>query len=279
MIVMQYDTIEIYVTDGCQLACSGCELHKGKQSLTVEQVRRIYNSGILGRTKEISILGGEPTQWPFLGDFLELCRSANAQAKIEITTNGIDVSDEIITSCRDYGVAVNVSYHGMSDIVDTIVRLKKKGVFQKSIIVPAIDNVKNISDVYKLLSNFGKCVCRPFVGGESQKSLVKYLNTEMMKENLPMESGVRRVNREMKNNVELIIKAAQEKGFYHNFRCKCGKNGVIYTDGKLYHCLSQAMKSYKPLSMKQKEEFAGWLTCNFEYCSCDTFQLMDKDRK
>ena len=275
---MQYDVIEMYVTNECQISCSGCGLHTGTSSLTVEQVKRIYNSGILGRTRAISILGGEPTLWPYLQDFIMLCRDVNPNISIEMTTNGINITEDVMTCCKDNNVSVNVSYHGIKDVVETLVNLKNFNILQKIILVPSMDNVDKLADVYSVLSGIGKCVIRPYIGGEEQKNIVKFLNTKLKNMHLPMESSLRRVNREMKSNIDIIINAAQDKNFYRNYRCKCGKNGVIYTDGKLYHCLSQAMKSYKPVSMKLKDEVT-WLPCNFDYCCCDTFQIVDKDKK
>ena len=62
------------------------------------------------------------------------------------------------------------------------------------------------------------------------------------------------INRKIINNIEMIGKSNMDDKLYQQYECKCGRNGVIYVDGKLYHCLSQAIFKDKPISLYNKKE-------------------------
>ena len=273
-----YQYLEIYPTDYCQLSCSGCELHANKKSLSREQLSKIAESKILSKiSKEISILGGEPTTWEYICDFLKMCRFYNRKANIVVTTNGIDIEPEFIQTCVYNNIKVNVSWHDNIDVISNILLLKRNKILNNIIIVPSTRNYTKIDKLYNTLSSLSKCVCRPFIGGENIKNLVKLLNKSLLenKNSLAIESNSRFVNRKPYNNIELINKSLENKNYYKAYECKCGNNAVIYTDGNLYHCLSQAISGQEPLSMKEQKEIT-WIPCKYNICCCDTFELRSK---
>lgn len=273
-----YQYLEIYPTDYCQLSCSGCNLHFNKTSLSEEQIYEIAESKILSKvTKEISILGGEPTKWEHLNDFLHLCRLSNNKVSINVTTNAIDISSDFIMTCLDNNIGVNVSWHDNKDIINNILKLKKSKVLKKIIIIPTTKNINSFDKIYSQLSLIAPCVCRPFVGNESVKNLVSLLNKKLLdlKQEINVESSTRYIDRKLCDNIQTVIDASNNKNFYKKYECKCGKNAVIYTDGNMYHCLSQAINGINPMhSYRDTKDI--WVQCKYDMCCCDTFDLRKK---
>ena len=275
---MTYTNLEIYPTNFCQLSCSGCNLHSNTKSFTYLDIEKIKKIKILQKiSKEISILGGEPTTWEYLLYFLKLCRSSNSKAKISITTNGLEITKDLIDTCSEYNIQVNVSWHNDNKILDNVLKLKKNKILDKIIIVPSIETIKDTETIYSKLSLISKCVYRPFIGKENYKNLSTVLNKKLLdiKENVNIESSTRYIDRKLCNNIQVIIDSVNNNFSYNKYNCKCGQNLVLYTDNNLYHCLSQAVSNSNPITSYSKE-YTNWIPCNYKYCCCDTFDLRRK---
>lgn len=272
---MQFNHLEIYPTDNCKLKCYGCILHARKRSLSERHIEKIVKSGILKRVrKSVTILGGEPTMWKKLLMFIPICRRENKHIDIVIVSNGLNWNRKLVETCKRNRVLVDLSYHGI-DISRTVGYLKKNRILRKIIFVPSKYNYKTIDDDFRLYSSLANCVYRPFIGGKDMAREVELYNKVLKDVEYfrPVESSIRRINDENLSNIDIINKCARKPDFLSKFMCRCGKHGVIYTDGKLYHCLSDAMKGINYLPMTQKNDFRLWKRCRNEVCSCDTFNL------
>lgn len=262
-------TLEVYPTDYCQLSCLGCNLHFNSSSLSEKDIDKIDKSKILSKvTDEISILGGEPTQWKYLNDFLRLSRISNNNVSISVTTNGIDISQAFLSTCLIYNISVNISWHDDMNILENILKLKKNKILKKIILIPFNKNINSFNELYNQLSLFASTVCRPFIGNKSYILNQPLLN---LKNELHIESSLRFIDNKLSDNIRIISEASKNKNFYKSYECKCGDNGVIYTDGNLYYCLSHAMSKINPRSYNDTNE--TWIKCKYENCCCDTFEL------
>lgn len=279
---LQYDFIELYPTNHCQLHCIGCYLNQRSQEWNEETARKILNSGIFSRVeKEVSILGGEPTQWKYLLDFVYAIRKENNNVGISITTNAMNLLDDdyrkqFIDCCVTNRVRVNVSWHNDYKIIPVLQSLKKSNVLNTLIFVPnSLLGLDELESVFKKLNVFCRCVWRPLIFKEPSMFAKKITDFLLKKPKNTIQSGVRILNKKKVSNLELVGQANLNKDFYKSFDCQCGRNAVVYTDGKLYHCLSQAIEGYKPLSVSNTKE-VKWRSCNYDYCCCDTFDLRSK---
>lgn len=281
----QYDILELYPTNKCQMTCSGCYLRDCDKEWSEERTKKILDSGIFKRVeKEVNILGGEPTTWKYLIDFIYALRRENEKIKISVTTNAIrfisdkEYFEEFIECCEDNKVFVNVSWHSNTDIIHSLYTLKKKGLLSSIIFVPnTYIDLKELETTYKKMSTVFHCVWRPFISVDNKypaliKNCLNFLKTQSKKS---IQSGRRLVCRKMEDNVDVLLKHVDNQSFYKSYECKSGKNGVIFVDGKLYHCLSQALKNDKPISLSNTKEIK-WRKCNYDFCCCDTFELKDK---
>ena len=286
--MLQYDTLELYPTDECQLYCTGCYLHNGTNHWDYKTTSQIIKSGIFKRvSKEVNILGGEPTLWEYLLKFLEEVRLENTKIKITVTTNGVKlISDKeyfksFIQSCVENRIIVNVSWHDNLEVIEVIKELKKYNILGFVIFVPnTIVNLESLDNIYNKLSLLCKCVWRPLITTDIKYTFFskKITNFLLSKSRKNIQSSRRMINRKIINNIEMIGKSNIDDKLYQQYECKCGRNGVIYVDGKLYHCLSQAIFKDKPISLYNKKEIK-WKSCRYKFCCCDTFELRDKKKK
>ena len=175
-------------------------------------------------------------------------------------------------SCTD--VKISISWHENDSIIDTALVLKNKNLLKNIIFTPISSNVYSKYESYKLL--FGNiCVFRPITGSKELTNFISFNNKKLNeycgKNQIKVQSFERMVNGQAKNNIELIKSLD-----YSKYKCKCGHNAVLYTDGNLYHCLSQAMNHKDPLNMFSIEKTYHWIDCKYEFCCCDTFDLREK---
>ena len=103
--------------------------------------------------------------------------------------------------------------------------------------------------------------------------IIDFLNQQNV---YSIQSNERTINGETNNNINLIGLSNIKNNVYKQYECNCGNNGVIYTDGLFYYCLSQAILHDNPMSLLNICNIS-WKSCNYEYCSCDTFELRSKN--
>lgn len=270
---MSFTTLEVYPTSRCTLCCTGCQLCFGNKEWTEEQTREILMSGIFEQvTGSITVLGGEPTLWDNLRDFLDAVRFLNNKVEIEVVTNGIKYDKNFIGFCQDNHIKIAVSWKENRMSLNAVEAYKKAEILSKVIFIP-VGNLDELKREYDILSKVVKCVWRPFIGGQNINTLVHKANKFLF--DIPVkniESSVRVIDKKQSSNLELIKNAADDPKFMKKFQCRNTDNAIIYTDGKFYHCLSQAMAGYHPFETFEKPEHE-WTKCKYSICCCDTFPI------
>lgn len=280
---IRYDTVEVYPTNLCQLKCKGCYLHNGDMEWSEKLAQDlVFKSGFFERIdKEILILGGEPTTWIHLLDFTREIRKLNPTVKIIITTNAIRFTTdeaylkEFIRDCSIDNVKVYVSWHSNTNIINPILKLKKAGILEGVIFVPnSISTIPQLEEMFIKLSSLCPCYWRPFIipdktQAETSEEIANFLSKQPTKN---VQSYDRLVDGSIVSNIELIHKNNEDSFSYKDYNCKCGKNTVLYVDGKLYNCLAQAITGHNPIPLNTSEQQL-WKKCSYDFCCCDTFEL------
>ncbi|MDT9000907.1 radical SAM protein [Paucibacter sp. APW11] len=126
-------TLQIHVTNACNLRCKHCYVSSGEPfSLeigvdawidVIEEARNRYN------TVYLSISGGEPLLVPWLPELLQHSKSLGIRTSI--LSNGMLWTDKRIAEIGSYVDLVNVSLDGASDTVHDAVR--GNGAFRQAI--------------------------------------------------------------------------------------------------------------------------------------------------
>lgn len=280
---VRYDTVEVYPTSICQLSCSGCYLHSGDKEWSEKLAQSlVFDSGFFQRIdKEVLILGGEPTTWIHLLDFTHAIRELNPKVKIIITTNAIRfITDEaylkeFIRDCTVDNVKVYVSWHSNINILNPILKMKKAGILEGVIFVPnSITEIPKLEEMFNKLNALCPCYWRPFITPDKKyaplsKKVSDFLSTQPNKN---VQSNERLIDGELVSNIDIIHKNNEGIFSYKNYNCKCGKNTVLYTDGKLYNCLAQAIVGENPIPLNTTKQ-PIWKRCNYDFCCCDSFEL------
>ncbi|UYM15167.1 GTP 3',8-cyclase MoaA [Endozoicomonas euniceicola] len=106
--------LRLSITDLCNFRCNyclpdGCEEHHHKQSLTVDEIRRLISAFARLGVEKVRITGGEPTLRHEFNDIVSTIKQIPGIQTVAMTTNGYRM-DERIESWLKAGVdAINVS--------------------------------------------------------------------------------------------------------------------------------------------------------------------------
>lgn len=106
--------LRLSVTDLCNFRCNyclpdGCEEHHHKQSLSVDETRRLITAFARLGVEKVRITGGEPTLRGDFNDIVSTIKNISGIRTVAMTTNGYKM-DQRIGSWLEAGVdAINVS--------------------------------------------------------------------------------------------------------------------------------------------------------------------------
>lgn len=276
----QFDTLELYPTNHCQLKCPSCYLNGCSREWSDEQAQKVLDSNIFRRVlKSINVSGGEPTMWGALLDFLPVVRQQNKNAIITVTTNALRLSkdekffERFIKVCSDNLIDVNVSWHDDNSVLVPLYIIHQEKLLRDIYVSPK--SVKELSSMEEMFRNFQKehksTHWMPLIVGEHKTSTgMRILDFLKTKEHVVGRTRV--VNEKRQDNIFLLQSSLEGKFSYKDHICKCGRNGVIFTNVRLYHCLSQALKTYKPLSLTNEEPH-DWIKCSMDRCYGYDFEL------
>jgi organic radical activating enzyme len=245
-----------------------------------EQAQKVLDSNIFRRVlKSINVSGGEPTMWDALLDFLPLVRKQNKNAILSITTNALRLSNDkpyferFIKVCSDNSIDVNVSWHDDNSALVPLYILHQENLLRDIYVSPK--SVKELSSMEEMFHNFQKehkaTHWNPIIVGENKISTGMKL-LDFLKNREHVLGRTRIVNDKRQDNMFILQNSLDGKFSYKEYQCKCGRNGVIFTNVRLYHCLSQALKMYKPLSL-MNEEHHDWIKCSMDRCYGYNFDL------
>lgn len=127
-------TVCLRVTRVCNARCPFCLAPPDGVSVPLASIRiwidRLFAEG----TRSIHLCGGEPTVRTDLPLILRHCRSLGLGTKL--TTNGLVISEELLTALAECGTRVKVSLHGPRHLHDRML-----GVSGYHRIVPNIDRM------------------------------------------------------------------------------------------------------------------------------------------
>jgi MoaA/NifB/PqqE/SkfB family radical SAM enzyme len=122
------DLADIHITDYCPMTCDYCyrESDPSKSThMTVVDFRNILMA--MRRTvNQIAIGGGSPQHHP---QFIEILETAHHMGIVpSYTTNGLDMTDEILEASKKFCGAVAVSMHNFEFAIKTVKRMIAYGV-------------------------------------------------------------------------------------------------------------------------------------------------------
>ena len=276
----QFDTLELYPTNHCQLKCPSCYLNGCSREWSDEQAQKVLDSNIFRRVlKSINVSGGEPTMWGALLDFLPVIRQQNKNAILTVTTNALRLSkdekffERFIKVCSDNSIDVNVSWHDENSVLVPLYILHQENLLRDIYVSPK--SVKELSSMEEMFRNFQKehkaTHWMPLIVGEN-KTVTGMKILDFLKTKEHVLGRTRIVNEKRQDNIVLLQSSLEGKFSYKDHICKCGRNGVIFTNVRLYHCLSQALKMYKPISLTNEEQHE-WIKCSMDRCYGYDFDL------
>lgn len=276
----QFDTLELYPTNHCQLKCPSCYLNGCSREWSDEQAQKVLDSKIFCRVmKSINISGGEPTIWEPLLDFLPVIRQQNKNVILTVTTNALRLSKDekffkrFCKVCSDNLIDVNVSWHDDNSILVPLYILHQEKLLRNIYVSPK--STKDFSSMEEMFRNFQKehkaTYWNPLIVGEN-KTYAGLKIFDFLKNKEQVLNRTRIVDERRQDNVFILQNSLNGKFSYKDYRCKCGRNGVIFTNVRLYHCLSQALKMYKPLSLTNEEQHE-WIKCSMDRCYAYDFEL------
>ena len=280
----QFDTLELYPTNHCQLKCPSCYLNGCSRECIDEQAQRILNSNIFRRvSKSINLSGGEPTLWEPLLDFLPVIREQNKNVMMSVTTNALRLAkDELfferfIKVCSDNSIDVNVSWHDENDALVPMYILHQEKILKDIYVSPK--SAKELSSMEEMFNNFQRehksTHWMPLIVGEKKKNTGHKI-LDFLKHREHVFGRTRVVNERRQDNVFLLQNSLDGKFSYKDCNCKCGRNGVIFTNVRLYHCLSQAIKMHNSISLTN-EESHDWIKCSMDRCYGYDFELKNSN--
>lgn len=128
--IQDFDTLNIYLTNACNLRCRHCFVKAGKalaNELTENEwcsvLQDFYSLG--GRT--ITITGGEPA---LRSDFASIVRKAHTIGlNVTVLTNGILWNAEMISALAPYISEVQISLDGVDEMMNA--QIRGEGFFEK----------------------------------------------------------------------------------------------------------------------------------------------------
>lgn len=129
-VTQDFDTLNIYLTNACNLRCSHCFVKAGKafanelsENEWYDVLENFYSLG----GKVVTITGGEPT---LRHDFASIVRKASTIGlDVTILTNGILWNDKMIATLAPYISEIQISLDGVDEKMNA--RIRGEGFFEK----------------------------------------------------------------------------------------------------------------------------------------------------
>lgn len=129
-VIQDFDTLNIYLTNACNLRCSHCFVKAGKalvNELTESEWNAVLQEFYSLRGKAVTITGGEPT---LRHDFASIVRQAFMTGlNVTILTNGILWNDKMISALSHYISEVQISLDGVDEKMNA--QIRGEGYFEK----------------------------------------------------------------------------------------------------------------------------------------------------
>lgn len=104
------DSVCFRVSRHCNARCRFCLAPPDGITVGEDTLKARLDWLLSGGVKSIHFCGGEPTIHPGLPGLLRQVRASGAKSRV--TTNGIEVSDDVVAALREAGTHVKISLHG-----------------------------------------------------------------------------------------------------------------------------------------------------------------------
>lgn len=144
------DLADIHITDYCPMTCAYCyrESDPSKSThMTVLDFRNIIRS-MIKSVQQIAIGGGSPQHHP---QFIEILETAHSMGVIpSYTSNGLDMTDDILQASKEFCGAVAVSMHNYDFAIKTIKRMIDFGVPTAAHIILSADKIDMWADMLRI---------------------------------------------------------------------------------------------------------------------------------
>lgn len=163
------DHIQFLLTRRCNLKCKYCIHYCNVKDYTEKDTYDIiqyekdleYVSNVLPNCKNIMLTGGEVTVLKNLTDYINI--TLKYFNSITISTNCINLNDDLIDYCRNHNISIRVSaYPCTYNIVKEKLKLENVNIYTDqniecvdTMIVPKFYSKKHSSDMQAMI----KCIC------------------------------------------------------------------------------------------------------------------------
>lgn len=114
--------LDVKITNACNANCAFC-IEKGGWCPDAKPVKELAKETINSDAETVLILGGEPTLYPHLEEYLKLIRPWKKH--IYMTTNGSMLKDGLTERIAPYLDGINISIHHFSEMQNDEVYNKK----------------------------------------------------------------------------------------------------------------------------------------------------------
>ena len=104
------DNVCLRVSHRCNACCGFCLAPSDGTTVDVATLKHRLDWLLSSGVRDIHFCGGEPTIHPALPELLTYLR--NLKGKPKVTTNAIEITDEVLAAFRSTGTRVKVSLHG-----------------------------------------------------------------------------------------------------------------------------------------------------------------------
>jgi len=154
------NTLQIYITNNCNLKCKGCfaryAMGENKANMVFKEYESVINSFLNKNGKQINLLGGEPLLHPNLKDFLNLNRGHGI--KTTIYTNGYFLNKYKKEDFKNIKIRTSVFPHDMKD--KNILNLPKTDIpFDTNFMITKTTTLKELLEcAYFAESNYNSKV-------------------------------------------------------------------------------------------------------------------------
>jgi len=154
-------SISVYPTLYCQLNCSFCFIKNSSfinyLPLSIDNFKKIIDEISVLKIPYISILGGEPTLYPYLCEILKYI--IKKKISVNITSNGVNVNEKIISIIKKNNrIGITISIQSLDE-------------YNK---ITTGEDFKIVCDTIKLLKN--KCKINSVYQDQTDEQLFNLLN-------------------------------------------------------------------------------------------------------
>lgn len=242
------------ITGRCNLNCPGCYLEKRNREVDFSKVKKLVDELSALGTRGIQLLGGEPTLFRKLPELCDYIKTRGM--KVEIVSNGLCISDELIDKLKGkidlFGISVDGpravhdklrARNSYDSALDSILRIARAGFNTRIVCSLSRLNYMYVREMRELVSDLSR---------KSGRKISLVFKLLVPPKNLSSELRMEKAHKlELKRIFESenvpcnsFFVGFGKKGEYSFFGCQGRRlSAVIDVDGNVFKCLYQREKS------------------------------------